>query len=54
MPGITNIINMTDLTKILINQLDSENVPYRRELREILTKINYSPISSEIVIKKYQ
>jgi hypothetical protein len=40
-PGIINIINVFDITTILIDQLDTENVMYRRELRELLKKFNF-------------
>lgn len=51
-PGIINIINVFDITTILIDQLDTENVMYRRELRELLKKFNF--LITEIIIKKYQ
>jgi hypothetical protein len=38
----------------LIDQLDTENVLYRKELRETLKKFNHTHIASEIIIKKYQ
>lgn len=53
-PGIPNIINLNELTFELISQLDTENVPYRRQLRDILKQFNYLENIKQGVVKKYQ
>lgn len=42
MSGITNIVNLAILPKMLIRQLETDVVIYRRDLREILKKMNFS------------
>ncbi len=40
-PGVNNIVNLTVLPQFLVTQLSTENVPYRRELRGIMQKLNF-------------
>lgn len=40
-PGVNNIVNLSVLPQILVPQLRTSNVPYRRELRLILNKLNF-------------
>ena len=40
-PGVNNIVNLTVLPQLLVTQLSAENVPYRRELRGIMQKLNF-------------
>lgn len=40
-PGVNNIVNLTVLPQLLVTQLSIENVPYRRELRGIMQKLNF-------------
>lgn len=42
MNGINNIVNLSILPELLIAQLHNDNVIYRKDLREILKKLNYS------------
>lgn len=52
-PGITNIVNVRDLSEELIAQLDTENVTYRRLLRDVIKKFHFGGISNDIFIKAY-
>jgi hypothetical protein len=40
MPGISNIINLQPLLDILIPQLADSSVPYRKNVRECLQRLN--------------
>ena len=51
-PGKGNIINLLILPSILVPQLDYEQVPYRRELREVL-KILHFDIPKQ-TLRKYE
>lgn len=50
--GKSNVINLLTLPGILIPQLDSEQVLYRREVRDIMKVLNFD--IPKPVLKKYE
>lgn len=51
-PGASNMINLSILPSLLVPQLNTENVRYRKDLREILKILHY--LIPTICLKSYE